>query len=359
MKRRRFLRGAGALVLALPALRSLAATARTATAERHVDAMGSIASITAFGRDPGLCDAAIDAAVAELRAVERTMSSHDPSSALNAVNRMAGRGEVSVHPDVVDALASARSFHACTGGAFDPTVGPLLELYGFFHDRERRRAPSDREIADRLGAVGMRNVVLDAGRSTAGLLVPGARIDLGGIGVGMALDRAAAAMRERGVEAALLNHGGDIVAIGAPPGTDGWEVGIQDPFDPRGTLRTFVLRDRCVSTSGNYENYVETSAAAAGAPPRRIGHILDPTTGRNPSRYASVSVFASTSVAADALSTGLFTGGARLVSPPPPGTGRISVFSVAAEEDAEAAGRSRGAQGARRPVTGFIDDLAA
>jgi FAD:protein FMN transferase len=324
MNRRRFLRGAGAIILAAPAVRAAAGEptgSGPVLVEKYFETMGAIASISVYARDRRTGEAAVAAATAEFRAVQRSMSSHDASSALNQVNRSAGREWIAAPPDVVSAILTARLYHESTAGAFDPTVGPLLELYGFFDGRERGPAPTDREITDRLDGVGFVNVVTDPGGSRVRLAHPRTRIDLGGIGVGIALDRAAAALRARGVEAALINHSGDIAAIGAPPDSDGWTIGVQDPFDSRGTVGAYTLRDRCVSTSGNYENFIETDRG-------RIGHILDPLTGRNPSGRASVTVFADSAVAADAFSTGFFAGGVKMAVPPPPEAGLVSALTV-------------------------------
>lgn len=340
MKRRTFLRRAGALILAPPALGALGAAAanggragnraagdvaaadlRLVEVTRHRLTMGSVGTVTLYGPDERMCEEAIGAAFAEMERTDVLMSSYRPESDIGRLNLAAGRGEVVVQAEVARALAAAGEFHALTGGAFDATVGPLLELYGFQGAAGTpAELPDDRTIAAVLGAVGHSHLVLDPRRSTAGLLNPRSRVDLGGIGVGHALDRAAAALRARGVERALLNHGGDILLIGAPPGADGWEIGIQDPDDPRGTAASYCLRDRSISTSGNYENSLEIGT-------ERVGHLLDPVTGRTASRYLSVSVMAETSTAADALSTGFFTGGI------PAGAGdgaagTVSVFSI-------------------------------
>ncbi|HLF15484.1 MAG TPA: FAD:protein FMN transferase, partial [Bacteroidota bacterium] len=324
-----FLRRAGAVILAaplLPALRAPGMFAKPSGAdpifvEKYRHTMGAIASISVYGDDRRLCEEAIAAAFAEMRRADALMSSHDPASALNGVNRAAGRDEMAVPHDVISVLESARRYHAATGGAFDVTVGPLLELYGFFRGGDSGTCPDDRTIAETLDGVGFGNVRIDPARSAVGLFHPRSRIDLGGIGVGHALDRAALVLRRMGIESALLNHSGDILAIGAPPEAAGWEIGIQDPEDPRGTVASFTLKDRSVSTSGNYENFIDTDRG-------RIGHILDPVTGRCPSRFLSVSVMADSSLAADALSTGFFAGGVELSAPAPSDAGTISVFTI-------------------------------
>lgn len=331
-QRRAFLRRAGTIILTAPLLPALPVLRAAGLApppdegglafiERYRWTMGAIASISVYGTDARLCEEAIAAAFAEMARTDALMSSFDAASALSAVNRSAGRDEAGVPDELLGVVRAARGYHAATGGAFDATIGPLLDLYGFFRGAESGAYPDDRTIADALAAVGDGNIVLDPTRSTVGLTHPRARLDLGGIGVGHALDRAALALRRHGVESALLNHSGDIVAVGAPPGRDGWTVGIQDPADPRGTIASFVLRDRAVSTSGNYENFISTDRGP-------IGHILDPLTGRSAAAYLSVSVMADSSAAADALSTGFFAGGVRLAAPPPEAAGTISVFAV-------------------------------
>ncbi len=334
--RRDFLRRAGTLLLiapAIPALRSagfaLPGTvdpAGPALVEKYCHTMGSVASISVYGPDRRACEEAIAEAFALMKRVDTMMSSHDPASALNGVNAAAGRAGSKAPEDLIRVLEAARRYHAVTGGAFDVTVGPLLELYGFFRETDAVHYPGDRTIAASLEAVGFGTIEVDAQRSTVGLIHPRSRIDLGGIGVGFALDLAAGALRKRGIEAALLNHSGDILAMGMPPGTKGWEIGIQDPEDPGGTVTSFLLNDRSVSTSGNYENFVETDRG-------KVGHILDPATGINPAKFLSVSVLAGTSLAADALSTGFFTGGVRLSEPPPADAGTISVFTVGVDGD--------------------------
>ncbi len=348
-RRRTFLRRAGAIILtaplvpALPLLRAAGFAAPEDDGglflvERYRWTMGAVASISAYGPDTRLCEEAVAAAFAEMAGTDAMMSSFDASSALSAVNRSAGRDEVRVPDELLGVVAQARAYHAATGGAFDATVGPLLDLYGFSRGAESGAYPDDRSIADALAAVGDGNIVIDRARSSVGLTHPRARLDLGGIGVGHALDRAATVLRLRGIESALLNHSGDIVALGAPPGRDGWTVGIQDPVDPRGTIASFCLRDRAVSTSGNYENFISTDRGP-------IGHVLDPLTGRNTAAHLSVSVMADSSAAADALSTGFFARGVKLAAPLPAAAGTISVFTVGSD-----AGRSS---------TGYYDDVRA
>ncbi len=261
--------------------------------------MGSIVTVTAYCRDEALCDHAIDAAFHELKTIDKLMSVFDPGSEVSRANHAAGNEGMHVDPRVIEIIEFARTYSSITGGAFDITVEPLMELYGFRDEESEHGFPTDAEIARTLDAVGMQNVSIDPKTSQLGLTRPGTEIDLGGIAVGFALDRAADILRSNGVESALINHSGDIYAIGSPPDRDAWEVGITDPLDTGKIAATVDICDQALSTSGNYRNHVEVGG-------RTIGHILDPASGRSAGSILSATVVARAAVEADALSTGLF-----------------------------------------------------
>jgi len=306
--------------------------------DRYYQTMGSIASVTIFGPDRKFCMAAAAEACAAMRLVDGMMSSFTADSVLNLVNRAAGRNAVAVPPELLRVVRQAGGIWRATTGKFDITVGPLLELYGFFSRGTAGRYPSDKRIARTLDAVGFQNVEIDETAGTIGLTREGARIDLGGIAVGFALDLAGASLRARGVRNALINHSGDILALGAPPGLPGWEIGIQDPVNTRGTIRTLTLRDASVSTSGNYENFKKFDQ-------RIIGHILNPRSGVSTSRYLSISVIADSSIVADALATGVFAGGTPILDGEDWALNNSSIYAVEAGPDG--------------PVAGFLMDRRA
>jgi thiamine biosynthesis lipoprotein len=267
--------------------------------ERAAFTMGSIVTIQAYGADERLSGLAIADAFRAMKSVDAMMSVYAATSALSALNRGGSRAAVPVPEDLLRVLASAAEFSRLTGGAFDVTVQPLMELYGFRDAPGIGHFPTDREIAAVLSGVGMHNVVIDPAGSTVAFADGRTQIDLGGIAVGYALDLAGTAMRARGVRSALLNHSGDLLAIGAPPDDDAWEIGITDPDRPDAIIATASIRDEALSTSGNYRN-VRTLGG------RTIGHILDPSSGRTASGALSTTVIASAAIAADALSTGTF-----------------------------------------------------
>ena len=211
--------------------------------------MGTLCSIEAPGAPPSAVTAAFD----ELGRWERILSAHDEDSELSSLNRAVGAGPVRVSPDLFVAVACALHYAAATGGLFEP-------------------------------AAGWRGIVLDA-RTRTIALPGGARLDLGGFGKGWALDRAAFLFKRAAVRNALLNFGGQILALGAAEGHDGWPVSIPGAPGP------VLLRDESVAVSGDAE---------------RPGHIRSPLDGRPVRRPGSAAAICPTATEADAWSTPLY-----------------------------------------------------
>lgn len=299
--RRTFLRTAAAAAfgtLCSPFI-NFSRAASGAPLERAAFTMGSIVTFTVYEEDERAADAAVDEAIREMKRIDTLMSVFDPASQLSHVNGQRGREEVAVDTRIIEVCLRAEEFHRLTGGAFDPTVEPLMRLYGFRDDATEHRFPTDAEIARTLEAVGMGNVEVDPARGTIGLTHGGTKLDFGGIAVGYAVDRAAAILTSRGITSGLINHSGDLYAIGRPPDSERWSIGIRDPQNPEGIITTMTIRDQALCTSGNYEHFIRAGG-------RTIGHILDPWTGRGAETLLSSTVVAPTACEADALSTAVF-----------------------------------------------------
>ncbi len=251
-----------------------------------------------------LADAAAWHVVARL---EQTLSTWIPSSPLSRLNREAARRPFPVDPATFDLLRLARRMHRVSGGAFDPTVGPLLRLWKPLARLPEPPAPAAVERARDL--VGFAGVLLDPETRTVRFRKPGMSLDLGGIAKGYAGDLAARAAEAAGARACRVNAGGDVVVSGPPPSDPrGFEVEIRDPRGSRLDAlpgRAFRLARGAVATSGNYERYTEVAG-------RRYSHILDPRTGWPvESPVVQVTVIAQTGAEADALATALAVLGER------------------------------------------------
>lgn len=246
-----------------------------------------------------------EAAFAEVERLEQVMSNWRPSSEIMALNRTAAARPFRCSVDLFAAVAASLRLAEETGGAFDPTVEPLVNRLGL--RSADGRLPDDPTPAREGGSppdgpVGWQHVRLDPLHLSVFFDSPGVGIDLGGIGKGIALDAAARILHEQGVRAALLDFGGQAMAVGAPPGTSGWALGIASPEDRETPRAAVLLKDASLAGSGNGERAVQSPGGS-------LGHILDPAT-RSPARFSgTVSVVAGDGTTADALSTALFVMG--------------------------------------------------
>lgn len=241
----------------------------------------------------------LDRAFALLNQINATMTIDSPGSELEEVNKAAGIHPVKVDPELYAVIADALRYARLTSGAFDITVGTLTKLWGI--GRGNEVVPPRAEITRALGRVDYRNVALNNEAHTVYLSRPGMVIDLGGIAKGYAGDQVAALLEKAGVHHALIDLGGNIVAIGSRPDGSPWRIGIQDPNSPRGDYVGVVeISNKSVVSSGQYERFFDYKG-------RRYGHILSTTTGFPVSNgISSATIIASRSTDADALSTSVF-----------------------------------------------------
>ncbi|MBI4238406.1 MAG: FAD:protein FMN transferase [Deltaproteobacteria bacterium] len=270
--------------------------------------LGTVVTITVHHPDLSQAESAIGSAFAAIEHVDRVMSLHRRDSDLNGINQAAGRAAVPVDPMLLDILGVARTVHGWSGGAYDVTCLPIMQLYGFYTQQQSGRVasrhyPSDAAVQRALDAVGLQHLNIDGSRREVGLAREGAGIDLGSIGKGYAVDRAVTALRAAGVEHGLVDAGGNVYALGVPQdaaseAADGWRVAIRNPFgtEAASCFERLSLRDAGVATSGNYEQSVVLDG-------RRIGHLFDATRAAPVDAYLSTTVVAATATMADALST--------------------------------------------------------
>jgi thiamine biosynthesis lipoprotein len=235
-----------------------------------------------------------------LDAVDRQMSSWRADSELSRFNALRDVGWFAVDRDVVRVLRAALDVHRLSGGAFDPTLAPLVELWGFGPGPARNAPPSDAALGATLARVGVGNLALrdepPALRKTRADLA----LDLSGVAKGFAVDALATQLEQSGVERFLVEVGGELRARGEGPGGGPWRVGIEWPAP--GTSRVawqLGLADAALATSGDYRRYLEWGG-------ERLPHVIDPRSGRPVTKgLVSVSVLAAEAVLADAWATAL------------------------------------------------------
>jgi thiamine biosynthesis lipoprotein len=238
-------------------------------------------------------DALAETAFAEVSRVEGSASLWRPGTELAKVHARAATGEAVVLSETLGELVrEALCAAALTDGAFSPAVGALVSSYDL---RGTGRWPSDAERSRAVALARPEAVCYDL-QTRSLRLDAGVTLDLDGIAKGFALDRAAAALRARGVEDALLNFGGQLLVIGPPAGAPAREGLVADPVVPGSFVLSVPIRDASLSTSAN----TERMRSVAG---REAGHLLDPRTGDLVRLSGSVTVLAPTGAMADALST--------------------------------------------------------
>jgi thiamine biosynthesis lipoprotein len=205
-----------------------------------------------------------------------------------------------VSDDLWRVLERAIEIRDATDGAFDPTVGPLTSLWR--QARRSGRLPLPEKLAASLGAVGRETLRLEADSRGVDLTRPDMRLDLGGIGMGYAVDRAVEVLHRHGITSAMVDASGDIAVTGAPPGAPGWKIAVAAlgpagaDTTPRDAKEPLILTHAAVTTSGDAFQAVEIDG-------RRYSHIVDPRTGLGVAGPAAVTVIAPDCTTADAMAT--------------------------------------------------------
>jgi len=258
--------------------------------------MGTVWEITAYG-DKAACLEAIEEAFKEVERVSKVFSIFDENSEVSIINKTAGISKIKLSDEAYDLIGKSIYFSEISGGVFDITITPLMRMWGFV-DR-KPRVPTDEEIKRALDLVGYENIVLDEKTKEISFKKNGVELDFGAIAKGYGVDRAVLVLKKYGIQSALVNGGGNIYCIGAPPGKNFWNIGIKDPLTQDRILKTIELKDQAVATSGGYENYFIING-------KKYCHIIDPRTGMPCEGILSATVIAEDATTADALSTACF-----------------------------------------------------
>lgn len=231
--------------------------------------MDTFVEISSYSSDKRTVLNAIKDSLKEIERVEKLLSKFNKESELSKINRLAREEDVVVTREVFELIERSIHYSDISGGSFDITVKP----------QKRGR---------------YKDIILDRDRLSIRFSDTDLEIDLGGIAKGYAVDRAKGVLLSHGIKNALINIGGNIFALGSPPGKDSWQIGIQHPRDKNAIVHRLSLRNRAIATSGDYE---------------RPLHIIDPATGNPSEDIMSVTIVAPSAEEADALSTAVFVMG--------------------------------------------------
>lgn len=241
----------------------------------------------------------------EVDRVVAQMSTYEADSDLSRFNRAPAGTWHTLPDEFFGVLSHALALAADTGGAFDPTVGPLVDLWGFGPGKQQRRVPSDADIAAARARVGWQRVQLDD-TSKRAFQPGGVQVDLSAVAKGFGTDQVARALERMGVAHYLVDISGELRAHGRRPDGSDWQVAIEKPGAAAGSVdrpdqveRIVVLRDRAIATSGDYRHFFEDGG-------RVYSHHIDPRSGQPVAhRIASVTTIAADCMHADSIGTAI------------------------------------------------------
>ena len=290
---------AAALSLLAGGCMSVAHHAEPALVKRAQMQMGTIVTLTAVAPTEEVAQRALTAGFQEIHRLEELLSTWIPTSELSRLNAEAGRHPVMVSPDTLLLLRRSLEIAKLTGGGFNIAIGPAVQAWNV---TEEARVPDQAELAKLRPLIDLAHLEIDEQTSTAFLVVPGMRVDVGGIGKGFAADKAAAVMRAAGATGGVVALSGDIKTFGHLPGAEPFTVGIQHPRRDGALLARIQLEEEAISTAGDYERFFMRDGV-------RYHHILDPSTLQPARGCQSVTVIAREGVMADGLDTGIFVMG--------------------------------------------------
>lgn len=258
--------------------------------------LGTIVQLTVYGKN---AESASNKAMDVISDIDDKMSPSKENSEVSQINKNAGKSFVKVSDDTFIVIKKALEYSKLSNGAFDITVGPLINLWMIGTDKARLPAPQ--EIKQKLPLVNYNDVILDENTKSVKLKKPNEAIDLGAIAKGYTADKVKEVLVKEGIETAFINLGGNIVTLGNKSDGTPWNIGIQDPIKVRGEYFGIVkVSHKSVVTSGNYERYFIKNG-------KRYHHILDPKTGYpSDNGLIATTIISDKSIDGDALSTTTF-----------------------------------------------------
>ena len=259
---------------------------------KTVYAMDTVMILKAYGQN---APKALDEAEREIARLESALDRGDPDSEIYKIN---DKRSAEVSADAASLIEYALSICDSTGGAFDISIAPVMDMWGFY--TKDFRVPSEDELAAALENADHTKISVSGSTVAA---EDDVQIDMGGIAKGYLSQRLMQTFSENGVTSAIVSLGGNVQTLGAKPNGKRWKVAIQDPDDTDSYIGSVSVTDTAVITSGGYQRFFEQNGVI-------YHHIIDPSTGRPAdSGVKSVSVISGDGTLADGLSTALYVMG--------------------------------------------------
>jgi FAD:protein FMN transferase len=269
--------------------------------ERNFPIMGTFANTVIYGKAE-LTEKASDRVREIFTMVEKTCNIFDPKSEISKLNKSAYTKAFKCSPLLWNMFNSSRRAYDISGGAFDVSARPLMQLWGFYRKRGDT-LPSSKEVKEAQSKTGLNKIVFDNKNHTVKFTVPGMSIDFGGIAKGIAVQIAMQKIKKMGIKHGVIDLGGNMYCLGTPPEPKkSYTIGIRDPLAKNKICGKLSLHNQAVATSGNYERYVKIKG-------HHYTHIMNPKTGKPVEDMLSVSVLTKNAGDSDFLSTAIFIRG--------------------------------------------------
>lgn len=257
--------------------------------------MGNAFEITVVSDDENSANQHIDAAINEIRRIEKLLTTFSEESQTNLINRNAGIKPVKVDWEIFDLIERCLRISRITDGYFDISYGGIDKSFWNF-DCEMKELPNPELIKDHLKLVNYQNIILNREKQTVLLKEKGMRIGFGGIGKGYAAEMAKQMLQNRGVTSGIVNASGDLTTWGNQADGRPWTVGIADPDNAKQPFSYMNITNMAIATSGNYEKFVVING-------KKYSHTINPKTGIPVSGVKSVTIFCPNAEIADAMAT--------------------------------------------------------
>jgi len=261
--------------------------------------MGTVISVKIYdSNDETILDQVFD----KVKELESKLSINDQGTLIDKINEASGMNPIEIDQDTYYLLEKGLEYGKISEGRFDITIGPLVKLWNI--GLEGQKLPTQEEIDSKLPLINYNDLILNKKDSTAFLKKEGMILDLGGIAKGYTADVISEMLSERGVNSAIINLGGNILAKGKNVNGSLWKIGIQNPNAERGdTVGIIKVENKSVVTSGIYERYFIENGV-------RYHHLLNPKTGYPyENNIAGITIVSNKSIDGDALSTSVFAMG--------------------------------------------------
>lgn len=297
-KSHRLIRRAAVLALCLGMLLALTACGEGTQVQKQLFAMDTTMTLTAYGKN---AEAGLDAAASVINAMDTGLDPENPSSTIYAINHAEG-ANTAVSGQVASMLGTAQLVYQRSGGALDPSIYPLIKLWGFIDGKYY--VPTAEEISAALALRCFDKLTINSFPSSGGYSVSipaGGELGLGAVAKGSASAAAVDAMRQAGVKSGIVSLGGNVQTLGLKPDGTNWTVAVQDPNYPESFLGVLSVGETAVITSGSYQRSFEDMRGHS------YHHILNPATGSpTANSLVSVTIICTDGTMADCLSTAMF-----------------------------------------------------